>query len=414
MGDMVVLGREAVDDRNNVQQNYTARQQMYADAEYKAHQAESYALQAKAQAKQADTEEKKYELDKSANLAKLMSDSYKMAVNFATEKAPNNSYTINPQKYQKAMQNLLGSAMAKYPEMIGMLDELSKSSPTTLSGEEQKDFAAARFMNASAEDLAGTGGGSSGAAPEGDIMSTSRNRILTGRTFGPTGATSSYAYPEAESQVNRAKAIGTLQGEKAEGKTISDQDVGNLTDIQNGLDGLTASLDAALSNPRFAAKMGPFGGPARAVAGLVDPEFRGFQSVARDVFSQYRKIITGAQASKQELDWLETILGKVEDTYDTFLVKNYIHARLAQKRLSNRIHTLGVSGRDTRGFEETQGAIGAQLEKVQTAIQKRGLDVNTLIGSLKLPEKDTVIAKGMARGLTYEQSLAAYYKFKRQ
>lgn len=256
-----VLGREAVEDQNNLATQRVQQQQMFADAEYKAHQAESYALQAKTQAKQADTEEKKFELDKTAGIAKLMADSYKMAVDFATEKSPNGAYVINPGKYQKAMSNFLGSAMKKYPEMIDMMNDLSQMSPTEPPAEDAQKRAQAgnyeaetAMKNAIARRMA-MNGGQPGADTGGDVM--------TG--YDSTGKVS-FENPAAKTAMTEATQAGMPLNDVEAGLVSKSEVLGPL------IDELVTKLRKPGKNvygqmPAAASRIGAFGEPTNPFAG---------------------------------------------------------------------------------------------------------------------------------------------------
>jgi hypothetical protein len=239
--------------------------------------------------------------------------------------------------------------------------------------------------------------------------------VPTGVTFGSSGANFTAGFPAGEAAVARAKAIATMQGEKAAGKPPDDATLLRAENLKVSAGELNGSLTLALANPRFAQKMGPFGAPQRALAKW-DPEYQQFEALTKEIFSQYRKVITGAQASMQELKYLEGIIGGVKDTYDTFLMKNLLHASTATAHLKDMIDTQKAGFRDTTALEQSYGAMQKNLAAVQQAIGQRGLNIdNTIDASMGgASEKDRIIAKAMARGLTYEEGIEAYGKLQKQ
>ena len=132
-----------------------------------------------------------------------------------------------------------------------------------------------------------------------------------------------------------------------------------LTEVVEGLEELGISdfsdafdveFDEGLKSP-----LGPFSIPAR--FNLVgqftkEPKYTALKQKLERAFQQYRKIITGAQASDKELKTLRPLIASFTDRPENFFenINSLIdeNDRLFQTRLS----TAGAAGRDTARFQE--------------------------------------------------------------
>ncbi len=326
--------------------------------------------------------------------------------NVAMERV-NGVVTINPEKWQKYMTTVL----VHNPDLAAIFgsDELAKMTPN-LSAEEQVMYG---------QDMSGSGqttpvdnsnrtGAISGVSPG------SNTPVITGGSFRtPTGNTMQWSNPQANANVARQNAIATKEG----GLSVPERlPAATLDKFQEGTAAAMRAdntISTALNNPDFKSYMGLPGGPKRMAAkyllGEQGQKYTAFAAQSKEMVNIYRKMITGAQASVQELNsYIKTVLGDPEtDTYETFLLKNMVATYTALGNVNQQIKL--YKGYDTSPLQDMATQLTAQASGISDRLkQQTGLNVDSLISSLPVDKEGKDIAQLMiaagnaGRPISYE------------
>ncbi len=142
------------------------------------------------------------------------------------------------------------------------------------------------------------------------------------------------------------QSAGIKANKKPATKALSDKQVDFISTLDDDLaigSQLTQELDAS---PWLT---GPAAGRIKG-RGIVDPKFASFQQATQSWFDGYRKNITGAGASEQELERLEQNRPTVKDSPSQFKAKAKRIIEIGQGVRTRKLQNLERAGRDVSGF----------------------------------------------------------------
>lgn len=153
---------------------------------------------------------------------------------------------------------------------------------------------------------------------------------------------------------------GQARTDKKEAQArLSEKQLGEVQDFDNSVDSMKSVLNQLGNKSEWT---GPVDG--RLPDAVIGSEQVAFRSELGRMVDQYRKLITGAGASNQELKKLEGRLPQPTDTYANFVAKGKNFISAVERGRGNFMKNLKAQGKNTSPFE------GSSLEKESSGSNK--------------------------------------------
>jgi hypothetical protein len=129
--------------------------------------------------------------------------------------------------------------------------------------------------------------------------------------------------------------------------------------------------------------MGPFSLPAKFnIIGQYakDPKYTAIKRKLERAFQQYRKVITGAQASDKELRMLRPLIAALSDRPEVFFstINDIISEN--DRMLSDRLTTMEAAGRDVSGL---RASLKPAKSKITKSVGQPSIDRAALIAAIQ-------------------------------
>ncbi len=143
--------------------------------------------------------------------------------------------------------------------------------------------------------------------------------------------------------------------------TISDKQAQTLLDLDNtaqAYDVINKKLNTAEDWRNY---VGPIRG--RLPDEAVGPEEARFRVEMNQLFNEYRKAITGAAASAQELRFLEKAIPSIKDKPDNFKAKVEELQNILKRKRDTQLGVLESQGKDVTAFKKQQAATSVPATK---------------------------------------------------
>lgn len=430
MPTLQIIGQEAVEDQNNQANQRLKQQELQQSAYEKVIQFKQMAQELKLKAKQNDNEEERNRILGLSARLDYLAKTYEVSSKYEDPDAViRHMIEIAGDDVMKTMTDPLVTSMtskmkptaevqrqladaAQLNQQAGFLSDVRSQLPGMIragrvaieggqGASNQPAVNAIQGVPPSNEANAPMAGAAPVSASPADAYDgTEDSGIGWGSmTLSPSGLSINIENRKEQARAGAMKKTAEMRAQKAEGETAPAATIEIWRDATSSAMRANNIINSALNNPEFQNYMGVLGMFGRATAQYLGGEkgrlFRDFMSQSKEMVNIYRKMITGAQASVQELNsYIKQVLGDTEsDTYDTFLTKNMIASYTALADINQQIEL--YRGYDTRSLQKMASRLTAQAESMHASLKERGVDVSSMISGLTIDEAGKDIARVM-------------------